>query len=79
MHTDYCRCFLYFHIYIVLHECVIAFSILYIFRLCDYGCRDDDFFVNAGRACIEDQSMYALQPLECICGLILHTGSVGVE
>ena len=30
-------------IYIVLHECVIAFSILYIFRLCDYGCRDDDF------------------------------------
>ena len=37
------------------------------------------FFVNAGRACIEDQSMYALQPLECIRGLILHTGSVGVE
>ena len=32
-----------FSIYIVLHECVIAFSILYIFRLCDYGCRDDDF------------------------------------
>ena len=46
MHTDYCRCFLYFHIYIVLHECVIAFSILYIFRLCDYGCRDDDFFLS---------------------------------
>ena len=30
-------------IYIVLHECVVAFSILYIFRLCDYGCRDGEF------------------------------------
>ena len=67
MHTDYCRCFLYFHIYIVLHECVIAFSILYIFRLCDYGCRDDDFFCQC-RTCMYRGSVHV-----CSSTIGVHT------